>query len=328
MKRSTSKKILIISASILGVLIILVALPWIIDPEGSKAIVKRNNEEKEYFKNLTQDAEIIVNFTNSKDKDVELYWSLIKGEVDNYKTNHNVLGYGPRGIWDCRLIKLTEVESSGFIFESSKNTSSIIKNGEFAKGEDYYYEVEIKFDLPEDLSQKEHNVNGTIYITGHNASGDGGDISESYDAKFKVYNYSVDKTTPKRETVTVNPDDVVNEMKNILDEEASEEEQPKGEELEDGKYCFQFDDLVNSGTFYYADVTIQNSAVLGNLIVEYESGDGYSATFIGTIEGNKLNIKVSYDNDGGGPYAEKWKINQSNLTLEQPEIILTNINCN
>lgn len=320
----TSKRIIIIIAIIFGFLIVIAALPWIIDPEGSKAIVKRNKEEKEYFRDITQNAEIIVNFTNSKGKDVELYWSLIKGTVDDYQTDYFPLWYSP--VYDMRLIKLIEIESSGFIFESPKNKPS-------SGGKDYYSEVELEFDPPKDLTQKEYFTNGTIYIIGRNNRTDKnlkavGDTKESYDANFEIYNYAVSKTTTTKRTKNTNPDDVINEMKNILDEKTSEKEQLNDTEIKDGKYCFQLDNLSNNGSFYYAEITIQNSQVLGKLTVEYESSDGYSATFLGNIEADILKVKVSYDNDAEGPYEEKWEINQNSLILEQPSIHLTRTTCN
>ena len=145
-----------------------------------------DSEKSNYFNSLTQDGEITVNFTDHKGKKTEIFWALIDGKVDYYTTNSKHFTRSYTGSFDCRLTKLVKAGPYRIQFESPKNEPAF-------EGEDYYYEVELKFDLPKDLNQKEHNIDGTIYITGHNAAGDGGDISESYDATFQISNYSVEK---------------------------------------------------------------------------------------------------------------------------------------
>lgn len=273
-----------------------------------------NSERAEYFNTLTKDAEIVVNYTDHKGKKIEILWAIIDGKVDYFTTNSKQFTRSYTGSFDCRLSKLEKAGPYSMEFESPKNKPAF-------GGDDYYYEVEIKFDLPKDLNQKEHFVNGTIYITGHNAAGDGGNTSDTYDASFEIYNYAVDKTITKREAATTNPDDVISEMKNILDKEASDVKEQ--EKLVDGNYCFQLDDLKNSGDFYYCTMTVENDNIKGEIIVENESSESYTMKF----NGSTLSVNVTYSNDGGGPNKEQWKINSNGLTLEQPAVILTKIKC-
>ena len=273
-----------------------------------------NSEKSEYFKNITKDGEIVVNYTDHKGKNIEILWAIIDGKVDYFTTNSKQFTRSYTGSFDCRLSKLVKAGPYRMLFESPKNKPAF-------EGDDYYYEVELKFDLPKDPTQEEYEVDGTIYITGQNAGGDGGDISDTYDAQFKIFYYPEEVASPKREEENVDTEEVVNKVKNILNEEV-------GTPLNNGNYCFQFDDLANSGDFYYCNLAVENeNDVKGELTVENEASESYTINFNGKRSGEVYTVSTTYSNDGGGPYEEKWKINSNGLTLEQPTVTLSNIKC-
>ena len=272
-----------------------------------------------YYEKIVQDGELTVYFKDHIDINHEISWRFENGKIIDYYASH--IKFSLHKLWDARFINNLTLGRSSISFESPEN------KGQDLNGKDLMWKnkLELSFDAPEDSTESNFKCKGKVKVT-YDIGSSSSSVS-SYDATFQIINYSIDKEIPKRENVTVNPEDVINEMKDVLDEENSKKDTHKEEKLQDGKYCFQLDNLVNSGEFYYAEITIQNSAVIGNLIVEYEDGDGYSAKFIGTVENNLLKIKISYDNDGEGSYQEEWEINSNNLILKEPSITLTNIKC-
>jgi len=108
-----------------------------------------NSERSEYFNNLTKDGEIVVNYIDHKGKKTKILWAIIDGKVDYFTTNSKEFTRNYYGSYDCRLTKFVKAGSFRMKFESPKNKSVF-------GSEDYYYEVELKFEPPKDKNQKEY----------------------------------------------------------------------------------------------------------------------------------------------------------------------------
>lgn len=252
-----------------------------------------------YYEKIVQDGELTIYFKDHNGINHEISWGFEKGEIVNYYASH--IKFNLHKLWDARFINNLTLGRSDISFESPEN------KGQDLNGKDLMWKnkLELSFDAPKDSTESNFKCKGKVKVTYDTGS------SSTYDAEIKVILRGQSSTS-------------INQQEN---NEPTQDDKAITK-VEQGEYCYQFDDLKVSGKFYYCKLKVENTVVSGEITVENEASESYTVKFNGENKEGKLLVKTTYDNDAGGPYDETWGINQDKLTLEQPSVTLTKIDCN
>ena len=99
--------------------------------------------------------------------------------------------------------------------------------------------------------------------------------------------------------------------------------------LSDGTYCYELNDINNSGNQYKAIVIVKNSNVQGDIKVGYDTSKEFIVTFKGTLNGKELKVTAEYSNDVAQlPYDEVWKLSNKSFTgSHQPIVTMSSVGC-